>query len=299
MRLDDQRPSDNVQDGGSGGGGFNIGGGGLLAGGGIGTLILVVVAMLFGVDPRALVQGGDAAPAQPRQSSPSSPYSGQTSAAQSNDPRVLFVAKVLGSTDDVWQAYFRENLGRDYVKPTLVHFTGSVNSACGSADSAAGPFYCPSDQKVYIDLSFYDELQQRFHAPGDFAQAYVVAHEVGHHVQNLTGISDKVHDMEERARSRTEANAWSVKLELQADCFAGVWAHFAQSTKNQLEPGDIEEGLTAASAIGDDTLQKQARGRVVPDSFTHGSSAQRVSWFTRGFQQGNINACDTFNSTNP
>jgi predicted metalloprotease len=276
MRLGDQRRSSNVED--QRGGGFGL----PVIGGGIGTIIIVIVAALFGINPRALLQQGN----PPAQQAPAQP-------ASTTDPQVDFVSAVLGDTEDVWQAYFKEHGGQQYQDPHLVLFSGAVQSACGFAQAATGPFYCPVDGKVYIDLAFFRELKERFSAPGDFAQAYVIAHEVGHHVQNLQGISEKVHAMEERSSER-EANELSVRLELQADCYAGIWAHHAQKMKNILEPGDVEEALGAASAIGDDRLQMQSRGYVAPDSFTHGSSAQRVSWFKRGFEGGELQNCETF-----
>ena len=203
-----------------------------------------------------------------------------------------FVAKVLGSTERTWHEVFREG-GASYREPKLVLFTGATPTACGTGQSAMGPFYCPGDQKVYIDLAFYRDLKERFHAPGEFAEAYVIAHEVGHHVQNLLGISDKVHAAQQRA-GEAQANALSVRLELQADCFAGVWGNRADSMRHILEPGEIEQALTAAAAIGDDRLQKQARGYAVPESFTHGSSEQRVRWFKRGMESGDLRQCDTF-----
>jgi hypothetical protein len=279
MRLDDQRRSSNIEDQ-RGGGGFGL----PVIGGGIGTVIILIVAAIFGINPRQLLQQNN----QPaRQQAPA------TNPATTTDPQVDFVAAVLGDTEDVWHAYFREHLGQDYQEPHLVLFSGAVQSACGFAQSATGPFYCPLDDKVYIDLSFYRELKDRFHAPGDFAQAYVIAHEVGHHVQNLLGTSDKVHQLEQRASER-QANQLSVSLELQADCYAGVWANHAQKMRNILDAGDVEEALNAASAIGDDRLQMQSRGYVTPDSFTHGSSQQRVTWFKRGFEGGTLENCDTF-----
>jgi predicted metalloprotease len=218
------------------------------------------------------------------------PMSQEQMAAQ--DSSVQFVKYVLAYTEDVWNDLFQQ-MGKQYVEPKLEIFNQSTNSGCGGASAATGPFYCPSDQKVYIDLSFYDELKSRFHAPGDFTMAYVIAHEVGHHVQNLLGISGKVHALQQRV-SEEEANALSVRLELQADFLAGVWAHHAQKMKNILDPGDIEEALVAANAIGDDNLQKQAQGYVVPESFTHGTSQQRMYWFKKGFETGDINQGDTF-----
>jgi hypothetical protein len=254
-----------------------------LAGGGIGTIILVLVAMYFGIDPSFLLQSGAPGGAPVQQS---------VSVSPAEDDLRRFVSVVLADTEDTWHGLFRR-MGGTYREPKLVLFSGAVQSACGFAQAAVGPFYCPADQKVYIDLSFYQELKNRFRAPGDFAQAYVIAHEIGHHVQNLLGISDKVESL--RARSgEAEANALSVRLELQADCFAGVWAYHANKARQILESGDVEEGLNAASAIGDDRLQMQTRGYVAPDSFTHGSSAQRVQWFKRGLAGGDLRQCDTF-----
>ncbi|GAB1264255.1 KPN_02809 family neutral zinc metallopeptidase [Aurantivibrio infirmus] len=256
-------------------------------GGGILTIVIVLVAMYFGVDPRMALQfleGGS-------QSTTSTAPSNYQATPEENQ-LAEFVSVVLADTEDVWHKQF-QRMGVTYQEPVLVLFSGSVNSACGSASSAMGPFYCPADSKVYIDLSFYRDLRSRHGAPGDFAQAYVIAHEVGHHVQHLRGISDRVHRAKQ-AMSKTEANALSVRLELQADCLAGVWANNTQTAKQVLEQGDLEEALTAASAIGDDRLQKQATGRITPESFTHGTSEQRVSWFKKGFQTGSFNACDTF-----
>jgi uncharacterized protein len=210
-----------------------------------------------------------------------------------NDEMAQFVSKVLGSTETTWHTVFRES-GSTYREPKLVLFTGSTPTACGTGQTAMGPFYCPSDERVYIDLAFYRDLKERFHAPGEFAEAYVIAHEVGHHVQNLLGISAKVQSARQHAGNTAKANALSVKLELQADCFAGVWGNRADSMKHILEPGEIEQALTAATAIGDDRLQKQARGYAVPESFTHGSSEQRVRWFKRGMEYGDLRQCDTF-----
>ncbi|HEY3654148.1 MAG TPA: neutral zinc metallopeptidase [Steroidobacteraceae bacterium] len=281
MKLDDSRRSDNVEDDrGSGGGirGVHLGV--------VGTLIVLVVGYFMGVSPSTLLSslnGDNQAVTAP---TPATPVTG------ASDPQVDFVRAVLGETEDVWGAYF-QNLGKTYVPPKLVLFTSSVGSACGLASSAAGPFYCPGDQKVYIDLSFYRQLATQFGAPGDFARAYVIAHEVGHHVQNLLGITDKASQAEQRA-GRVGANKVSILVELQADCFAGVWAEQANQARKILEPGDLEQGLQAASSVGDDTLQKREQGTVVPDSFTHGTSAQRVRWFRRGFESGKIDNCDTF-----
>lgn len=255
-------------------------------GGGIGMLLLVIVAMYFGVDPSiVLQQGTEMGGGSSIQTIPIQPSTGDNELAD-------FVSVVLADTEDTWESLFNQ-MGGVYEKPNLVLFSGMVESACGYAQAAIGPFYCPGDRKVYIDLSFYRDLKNKMHAPGDFAQAYVISHEVGHHVQNLLGISDKVHAMRHRL-SQKEYNKLSVKLELQADCFSGIWAHHAQKMRNILEPGDVEEALNAASMIGDDRLQKQTLGYVTPDSFTHGTSAQRVTWFNRGFQTGNINTCNTF-----
>jgi uncharacterized protein len=257
-----------------------------IAGGGIGVAVLALVVYLMGGDPRVVLQNQPAA-------GPAAPTSG---GAPASDQMSQFVSVVLADTEDTWSETFRRQLGRDYQDPHLVLFTGAVQSACGMASAAAGPFYCPNDQRVYIDLRFYRELRDRFGAGGDFAQAYVIAHEVGHHVQNLLGILPKAHELQARS-DPTRANAVSVRLELQADCLAGVWGHHAQQGESRnikLDPGDVDEALNAASAIGDDTLQKRTQGYVVPDSFTHGSSAQRREWFRRGLDGGTIQSCDTF-----
>ena len=281
MRLDDESESSNVEDrrGAIGGGGR----GGL----GVGSLVLALVASyFFGVDP-ATVLGLIS------NFNNQVPQITQSHKPPAADEMARFVSKVLGSTETTWHAVFREG-GSTYQEPKLVLFTGSTPTACGNGQTAMGPFYCPSDQKVYIDLAFYRDLKERFHAPGEFAEAYVIAHEVGHHVQNLLGISDKIQAAQARAGSKAKANALSVKLELQADCLAGVWGNRADSMRHIIEPGDIEQALTAASAIGDDRLQEQSRGYVTPDSFTHGSSAQRVRWFKRGMESGDLHQCDTF-----
>jgi predicted metalloprotease len=280
MRMDDYRESDNIEDRRGGGGG--IGRGGV----GIGGIVLALVVSYFtGINPMTLLGFIEQTPLA-RQEAP---------AAQrppANDETAIFVSKVLASTEDVWTTAFQQN-GRQYEKPKLVLFTGATPTACGTGQTAMGPFYCPGDHKVYIDLAFYRELKERFKAPGEFAQAYVVAHEVGHHVQNLLGIADKVHEARQRA-GKAEGNALSVRMELQADCLAGVWGKRTDTMKQVLEPGDLEAALTAASAIGDDRLQQQAQGRIVPESFTHGSSEQRVRWFRRGFETGDMNQCNTF-----
>lgn len=282
MRFDNSRESENVEDrrGGGGGGGFPMGGKGV----GIGTIVLALVAMYFGVDPSIVLNQAVETPAPSATSRPAGP--------PANDAESKFIRHVLAETEDTWQQIFRQN-GKQYVEPTLVLFSGATRTACGVGQAAMGPFYCPADQKVYIDLSFYQELKSRYRAPGDFAQAYVIAHEVGHHVQNLLGISGKVQAARERASER-EANALSVRLELQADCLAGVWAKNADAARGILEAGDVEEALQAATAIGDDTLKKQAQGYAVPDSFTHGSAEQRMRWFKRGMEAGQLAACNTF-----
>ena len=289
MKLDDSRRSDNVEDErGSGGGGF-IGRGTLGIGG---TLVVIVIGYFMGVSPSTLLSllNGE----EPQQQVGTQAPTQANKAADANDPQVDFVRAILGETEDVWGAYFK-NMGRSYTRPHLVLFSGRVNSACGFASAASGPFYCPGDQKVYIDLSFYRQLATQFGAPGDFARAYVIAHEVGHHVQNLLGVTNKAAQLEESA-GRVGANHVSVEVELQADCFAGVWAQQANQARKILQPGDLEQGLAAASSVGDDTLQKREQGTVVPDSFTHGTSAQRVRWFKAGYNAGKIEACNTFSA---
>ena len=280
MRLGGLRESGNVEDR------RGIGRGGLAVGGGLGTIALVVLGLLFGVDPSQILNGGGEVQSPPQQTS-------RPGAPPQNDEQSRFVRQVLGTTEDVWGDIFKRN-GEAYREPTLQLFTGQTPTACGQGSAAVGPFYCPADEKVYIDLSFYDELRSRFRAPGDFAQAYVIAHEVGHHVQNLLGTSDKVTRLQRRA-SEAQANQLSVRLELQADCYAGVWGFYSKQ-RNILDPGDLEEALGAATAIGDDKLQRQAQGYVVPDSFTHGSSEQRVRWFRAGFDSGDVRRCDTFST---
>jgi hypothetical protein len=276
MELDSQRSSSNVEDR----RGIGVGGGV-----GIGTIVIAVVAYFLGIDPSVVLdtanQMQQSAPQQQAPRDPNAP----------KDQGQVFVERILGSTEDVWREQFRA-AGSAYEDPKLVLFTGAVRSACGMAQAAMGPFYCPRDHKVYIDLAFYRDLRDRFHAPGDFAQAYVIAHEVGHHVQNQLGTMQKLEAMQGRA-SKSEFNQMSVRIELQADCYAGVWANHAGKL---LDPGDLEEGLAAASAIGDDRLQKQSQGVVVPESFTHGSSAQRVRWFKRGMDSGRVGDCDTLNT---
>ena len=259
---------------------------GKMKGGGIGIVILALIGMYFGIDPSVILQQGENLTGN----SGTQQEHYQPTAAENE--LADFTSVVLADTEDVWDTLFNQQGGR-YQKPTLVLFTGAVKSACGFAQAATGPFYCPADHKVYIDLSFYRDLKNKLGAPGDFAQAYVIAHEVGHHVQNLLGISDKVHQRRNQL-SQTDYNKLSVQVELQADCFSGVWANHAQKKRNILEPGDIEEALNAASMIGDDRLQKQATGHITPDSFTHGSSEQRVRWFKQGFSTGDMTSCNTF-----
>jgi uncharacterized protein len=285
MRLGGARESSNVEDR----RGFGLPGGGMAVGGGCGTLIIVILALVFGVDISQFTGGGDVAP---QQGPPPATRTGPQQ--QSTDSEAQFIRRVLGTTEDTWNEIFRRN-GSDYREPTLQLFTGRTDSACGRATASVGPFYCPADEKVYIDLSFYEDLRSRFRAPGDFAQAYVIAHEVGHHVQQLLGTSDKVTQLQRRARSEAQANDLSVRLELQADCYAGVWGFYAKQ-RDMLDPGDLEEALGAASAIGDDRLQRESGGAVVPDSFTHGSSAQRMRWFRAGFDTGDLRRCDTFST---
>jgi predicted metalloprotease len=259
------------------------------AGGGIGIIVIALIAMYFGVDPTVFLN----------QQGPSSSINTQTSTRQispAENQLAEFVSVVLADTEDTWHTLFNK-MGKNYREPTLVLFSGAVESACGYAQAAMGPFYCPADQKVYIDLSFYRDLKNRHQAPGDFAQAYVIAHEIGHHVQTLLGISEKIHSVRSRV-SQVEGNKLSVMQELQADCFSGVWAHHANRARQILEEGDIEEALNAASAIGDDRLQQRGRGYVTPDSFTHGSSGQRVRWFRQGLKTGDVGQCNTFKADN-
>jgi predicted metalloprotease len=261
--------------------------GGMAMGGGLGAVVLALVAMFLGVNPSDVGIGGGGAPAD----------QAPAGAPPADDPAADTVAKVLRTTELAWQQIF-QGMGRQYNEPRLVLFSGATQSGCGFAQAAVGPFYCPRDSKVYIDLSFYRELHERFGAVGQFAEAYVIAHEVGHHVQNELGIAQQVEEAQRAAGSRAEANSYSVRLELQADCLAGVWAHHAnQAGTLQLSPEDVESAISAASAIGDDRLQKEAQGYVVPDSFTHGSSEQRVRWFQRGLQGGDLRQCDTFQAS--
>ena len=289
MRWQDLRASSNI---GSGGGGGGLGGL-ALGGGGLGLVAVAVIAMLFGVDPRVVMQG-----AQVAQGAGGRGGQVQQQGCQAQDQACQFTQRILGSTEDVWTAEFARR-GAEYQPTTLIYFDGATGTACGTGQEAMGPFYCPADRRVYIDYSFYEDLGTRFGAAGDFANAYVVAHEVGHHIQNLTGAAQQVAQVRQRGNER-QANQASVRLELQADCYAGVWANRANEQNIQqngvalLEPGEEREALRAASAIGDDRLQKQAQGRVAPDSFTHGTSDQRVRWFSAGFQSGSMDTCDTF-----
>ena len=303
MRWQLGRRSENVEDRRGMGGGGPVGGGGFplrIGGRGLGvggTIVVLVLAFAFDIDPRMLLDGGVPAggPVGGQgggQMGGAPPGQVQQAQAPGDDRMAEFVRHVLGSTEDTWRALFAER-GGTYREPTLVLFSDAVRSGCGTAQSSVGPFYCPADQKLYIDLSFYRDLQQKLGAPGDTAQAYVIAHEVGHHVQTLLGVSAEVREAQ-RGLPEAQANALSVKLELQADCLAGVWAHHADRGQNLLEPGDLEEALGAAAAVGDDRLQARARGHVVPDSFTHGSSAQRTEWFGRGYKAGDMASCDTF-----
>ncbi|MBX9862978.1 MAG: zinc metallopeptidase [Hyphomicrobium sp.] len=324
---DDDRQSNNVDDRRGQGGGFRFPG----SGGGRGIqipiggrggmsltslLILGAIMLFFGINPLEVLLGGgqgfpDISQQMPQQQEApqrradrgpldipglpgSEPGTKGTPVPKGEDEMKVFISRVLADTEDVWNRVF-ESFGRKYKEPQLVLFSGGTQTACGTGVSAMGPFYCPLDQKVYVDLVFYDELKKRFNAPGDFAQAYVIAHEVGHHVQTLLGISDQVQRAKQQASER-EGNRIQVMMELQADCLAGVWANLNDQLKKRLETGDIEEGLNAASQIGDDMIQKRTQGRVVPDAFTHGSAAQRVEWFTRGFDSGEMKACDTFKS---
>ncbi|HWI81849.1 KPN_02809 family neutral zinc metallopeptidase [Ramlibacter sp.] len=287
MRWEGNRESGNVEDRrgeGGMGGGFGLGGRSI----GIGTIVIALVGgAIFGINPLTILSilSGGGSPAAVQQQGPAP-------APPANDQGAKFVSVVLADTEDVWKQLFSQG-GATYHEPHLVLFRGGVRTACGAGQSAMGPFYCPSDQKVYIDLAFYDTLRSRLGAPGDFAQAYVIAHEVGHHVQDELGITQKVDAMRSRL-SQGDANALSVRVELQADCFAGVWAHHSQQGKKWLDPGDVDEAMNAAAKIGDDALQQSAGRSVVPESFTHGSSAQRQRWFQAGFESGSVKRCDTF-----
>jgi predicted metalloprotease len=291
MRWGDMRPSDNVEDRtgmSPGGGGFPLGG--MRLGGGA-IIVIVIVSLLFGVNPLqilGMMEGGGPVVAPQQQSAPAPHVTAATT-----DPQKQFVTRIVGDTEDVWTQLFK-SMGTRYEPPTLVLFSNSIRSGCGNASAAAGPFYCPVDQKVYLDTAFFRELKSRFGAPGDFAQAYVIAHEIGHHVQNQLGTMEKFEQSASRADAR-QRNALSVRLELQADCYAGVWGAYA-AKRNLLEPGDVEEGIRAASAVGDDTIQKRTQGHIVPDAFTHGTAEQRVKWFRTGFASGNPRSCNTFSA---
>lgn len=296
MRWEGNRESDNVEDrraGGGGMGGLPIGGRGI----GLGTIVIAILAsLIFGINPLTVIGvlggGGDAVPqVQTGGEEPAAP------GGKPEDREARFVSTVLADTEDVWKQVFTD-AGAAYREPRLVLFRGATQTACGRGMSAMGPFYCPQDEKVYVDLGFYDTLRAQLGAPGDFAQAYVVAHEVGHHVQKLLGVTEKVDAMRGRV-SEAEFNQWSVRLELQADCFAGVWAHRAQRSRQILEDGDIEEAMNAAGRIGDDALQKKSQGYVVPESFTHGTSRQRMTWFQRGLKSGDLQQCNTFQAQQP
>lgn len=285
MRWKKARRSDNVVDQRGKGG---VGGKGLTLGA---VAVIVIMGLLSGQDPMQIV--GNIAGQAIQQGGINTGGTNSQHSVPSNDPQSDFVRAILGDTEDTWRALFKQ-AGKNYKDPTLILFSGSVRSACGFADSAAGPFYCPSDQQVYLDLSFFKEMEQRFAATGEFAQAYVIAHEVGHHVQTLLGISARVNTARQRGKRMEGHNGLLVRQELQADCFAGIWAYHAQQRHAWLEPGDLKDAINAAQAIGDDRLQKQARGYVVPDSFTHGTSAQRERWFTQGYKTGDVSQCDTF-----
>jgi uncharacterized protein len=290
MRLDKMRRSENVEDirgqspGPMGGRGRGVGLGL------VGTLIALAIAFFLGIDPRAVLGVAEVATRAGPASAPQVQVQPGTPTDQGGD----FVAAVLGDTEDTWRELFRAG-GAQYVAPKLTLFSGDVQSACGRANAGAGPFYCPADQKVYIDLMFFRQLETEFRAPGDFAKAYVLAHEVGHHVQTVTGTSEQVRSAQARA-GQAQRNLLQVMMELQADCYAGIWAHHSNRTRGIVEAGDIEEALGAASAVGDDTIQRRMQGHVVPESFTHGSAQQRIAWFRRGFESGSLQACDTFNS---
>ena len=287
MKWEGNRQSDNVEDrrgSGGGGGGFGLGGKSI----GIGTIVLALIgSAVFGVNPLTMLDmlsggSGQVAPVQ----------QGPAQAPPASDRKAMMVSTVLADTEDTWSEIFRAQ-GGTYVKPKLVLFSGATPTACGTGQSASGPFYCPGDQQIYIDLSFYDLMQQRFQVSSEFAQAYVIAHEVGHHVQTITGTSEKVRAAQQRM-SQSQANQMSVRMELQADCYAGLWAAHANRSRGILEQGDVEAALHAASAIGDDAMQRRSQGQVVPDSFTHGSSEQRARWFKKGIESGRVEDCDTF-----
>ena len=308
MRWDDFRRSDNVEDDRDGGGGFGGGGGGMsMGGGGLGIGTIIVLGLLgwaLGIDPRILIGGADilmggGSGTQVEQRAPQGQTRGP--AAPPSDQSGQFIAAVLGNSEDVWGAIFQEN-GQTYRAPKLRLFSGVTRSACGTAQSAMGPFYCPNDQRIYIDTSFFRDLERRFRGCSgkacEFAQAYVITHEVGHHIQNILGVLPKAQQMQQSTGNKAEANRIQVRVELQADCFAGVWANRSNQKWKFIEPGDVEAAMQTAAAIGDDRLQKQTQGTVVPDSFTHGSSAQRQRWFSIGLKEGKVSACNTFNAPN-
>jgi len=294
MRWIGDRESENIEDR-RGGGGMPIAVGGI---GGLGAIIILVIGLFLGIDPSTLLALLNGDQAQPQQTDTQTVDGRPSQGSEAGHDRTRqFVAVVLADTEDVWRQVF-ESSGKTYVEPKLVLYTSQIASACGLASAASGPFYCPNDQKVYLDLSFFEEMRARFNAPGEFADAYVVAHEIGHHVQNSLGIL-KTAKSEEASSDRRGANAISVRVELQADCLAGFWAHRADRAKHIIEQGDVEAAMNAASAVGDDRLQRQSRGTVVPGSFTHGSSAQRVRWFKRGLESGDTRQCDTFAANEP
>jgi predicted metalloprotease len=293
MRWIGDRESENIED--RRGVGVPVAVGGI---GGLGAIVVIVVGLFLGVDPSTLLALLSGDQASPQQTGTQAVDAGSSRPPEaSHDQTRQFVAVVLADTEDVWKQVFGSS-GKTYVEPKLVLYTGHIASACGLASTASGPFYCPNDQKVYLDLSFFEEMRSRFNAPGEFAEAYVIAHEIGHHVQNSLGLL-KAAQNEEARSDRRAANATSVRVELQADCLAGVWAYHADRTKHIIEQGDVEAALNAASAVGDDRLQRQSRGTVMPDAFTHGSSAQRVRWFKRGLESGNTRQCDTFAANEP
>lgn len=291
MRLGGRRESGNIEDRrGRGGRGVPIG----VAGGGLGTIVLVLIALFFGVDPSILLGGGGGGPSPDRQVTESRSAPETAPGEVQDDGQRRFVAQVLGTTEDAWSDIFRR-ANQQYRPPNLVLFSGGTQSACGFAQTAVGPFYCPADRKVYLDLAFFRDMERKLGAPGEFARAYVIAHEVGHHVQNELGLLDRVRQ-EQRRMGEAASNELQVRVELQADCFAGIWAARTEQMKRFLEPGDIESGLGAAAAVGDDRMQRRSQGYVVPESFTHGSSAQRVRWFRTGLESGEVGRCDTFST---
>jgi predicted metalloprotease len=289
MRIEDLRTSDNIEDRRGGGPSFPGGGGGL----GLGTVVVLgLLGWALGIDPRILIGGAEMATQMrppPQHAQPAGKVGAPT------DDIGQFVAKILGETEDVWGKVLKQEMGRDYVRPKLVLFSGATNSACGFAQSAMGPFYCPTDQRIYLDTSFFRDMQRKLGGGGDFAYAYVIAHEVGHHVENVLGILPRVQQAQRRASSQAEANALSVRVELMADCLAGVWAKAMNERHRNITEQDVRQALNTASAIGDDRLQKESRGYAVPDSFTHGSSEQRMRWFMTGMKGGSVRGCNTFN----